>query len=327
MAIRVLLILILLLPCFISGCVVKTEQSPVSGLRTGDYLGMEPPDSIPEIFAPNIISTEYEIRDMTISPDGNEIFYSMQWRIRSVILRIVREDSVWGKPGVAPFSGEWDDTEPMFSPDGKKLFFSSARPTVERGNTGDYDIWFIEKSDSGYGDPVNVGAPINTEKNEFYPSITKDGSIYFTTLYERTEDIWVSRFENGEYQPPVRLSDSINTSSHYEFNAFVTPDEDRIFFTSFGRDDDMGGGDIYVSEKINGIWSKAKNPGTPVNSDEMDFCPYVSPDGSYLFFTSRRVPQENIKQHYTTSDLLSSLKQPQNGSLNIYWIDAKSLTK
>lgn len=320
-------ILSLILLLLISGCIVERDWRAEPGVRRGDYLGMDKPDSAPLIFAPDIVSTEHEVRDMTISPDGNEIFYTVQWRVRSVIVRIVCEDGIWSSPEIAPFSGRWDDLEPMFAPDGSKLFFASRRPLNNTGSLKDADIWYVERHDTGYGPPMNIGSPVNTDRDEFYPSITADGSLYFTAMYEETEDIWASRLVDGEYQAPERLPDSVNSPSHHEFNAFVLPDESMILFTSHGREDGLGGGDLYVSFKAGDEWGSAGNLGAEVNSKSIDFCPFISPDSAFMFFTSRRTPESVVGAPIRSfPELTTLLNQPENGSMNIFWVDARVIT-
>src|SRR4051812_24188531 len=86
---------------------------------------------VPKVYLPNIVSSGYNERDMAISPDGGEMFYTIQ-ALRtgvSVIIRRTSADS-WKSAEVAPFSGQYSDLEATFSPDGKKLFFASNRPTT-----------------------------------------------------------------------------------------------------------------------------------------------------------------------------------------------------
>ena len=85
----------------------------------------------PVIFAANIISDEFGNRDMAISPKGDELFYTLQYRGGFVFTTIMHSKKVngqWTKPEVASFCGQYNDLEPSFSPDGTKLYFSSARP-------------------------------------------------------------------------------------------------------------------------------------------------------------------------------------------------------
>lgn len=282
--------------------------------------------SSPVLFVEGIVSTGLSERDLALSPDKTEIFYTLQSPegVFQTILYMKKDRSGnWSKPEIAPFAGKFSDIEPAFSADGNKLFFSSNRPLT--GTTvKDFDIWFVEKKNNGWGEPQNLGMPVNTSADEFYPSITKSGNLYFTAAYKHSvgkEDIWLAKWENGKFAEAVSLDTAIN-SKMYEFNAFVSPEEDFIIFTSFGRKDDMGRGDLYMSVKdASGKWLPAKNLSF-LNSNKLDYCPFVSFDKKALFFTSER---NNLKNSYISAavnaeELAKSLKAPQNGFGDIYWI-------
>jgi outer membrane protein OmpA-like peptidoglycan-associated protein len=69
--------------------------------------------------------------------------------------------------------------QPFVTSDGKKLFFSSNRP----GGKGGFDIWMAAIDENGFiGNPVNVGAPVNTSGDEVTPFFHTLGStLYFSS--------------------------------------------------------------------------------------------------------------------------------------------------
>jgi Tol biopolymer transport system component len=287
------------------------------------------PPKVVTLFGSGIFSTALNERDFALSPDGNEIYFTISTP-KSTFQTIVfsrRTNNGWTKPEVVSFGGQFSDLEPAFSADGNTLYFASNRPLV--GNAiKDFDIWKVTRVGTGWGKPENLGATINSGSDEFYPSIAKNGNMYFTATYADgpgREDIYVSRFESSGYQKPIALDTAIN-SKFYEFNAFVSPNEDYILFTSYGRKDDSGGGDLYISQKdAKGKWQAAQNL-KQLNSKQLDYCPYVSPDGKSLFFTSER--HELPASFATQADYKSIAElqnQPLNGSGNIYWIEFKAV--
>ncbi len=291
--------------------------------QTPDFA--QPPAS-PELFVAGIISTGLSERDFALSPDGTEMFYTLQSPqgiFQTILYSKKDKQGKWSKAEIAPFAGKYSDLEPVFTADGKKLFFASNRP-VGGTEIKDFDIWVVEKENGNWGDPKNIGAPVNTTADEFYPSITKSGNLYFTAAYKNAvgkEDIYLARWENGHYTEPVPMDTAIN-SNMYEFNAFVSPDEDFILFTSYGRKDDKGRGDLYMSKKdAKGKWQPAKNLAL-LNSEKLDYCPFVSPDKKILFFTSERV---GLKKSYQDKpvkidELIKSFTSVQNGGGDIYWV-------
>ncbi len=314
---------ILILACSVVAAGLANGQVKLPDLKT-------PPANL-TIFAEGVISTALNERDFAISPDGTEIYYTISTP-RSTYQTIVftKKDSkgTWSKPEVAPFAGTYVDLEPVFSHDGNTLYFSSNRPTSSTEKK-DFDIWRVKRQGAGWGTPENLGPAINTDSDEFYPSISKSGNIYWTAMYPEgpgREDIYVSVLKDNQFQPRAALDTAVNSKA-FEFNAFVDPNEQYILFTSYGRKDDSGGGDLYMSVKdANGKWKPAKNL-KEYNSRQLDYCPFVSPDGSALFITSERhqLPTRFDTSRATVQKIREILTGTLNSTGNIYWIDFKKV--
>ena len=183
--------------------------------------------------------------------------------------------------------------DPCLSIDEKKLFFISDMPLDGAGEKKDYDIWYIERTGDNWSNPVNAGMEINSEKNEYYISFSKNGTMYFSSNKRATEDnkenydIYASQEKNGKFQQPLKLSDSINTQG-YEADVFIAPDESYIIFCG-SLPQGYGRGDLYISfKKQDQTWTKAKNMGKLINTAGSEFCPFVSSDGKYFFYTSNK---------------------------------------
>ncbi len=277
-------------------------------------------------FLPDVISKFPTVRDFTISPNQEELYFTAQGYAGelSTIIRVTKKDNTWSKPEIASFSGKYRDLEPMFSPDGLKLFFVSNRPNAYTTNEKkNHDIWYVERSsiNEGWSIPKNLGSPVNTEGDEFYPSIANNGNIYYTSTGVGTkgkDDIFVSKFENNAYSKPISLPKTIN-SVGYEYNSYISPDEAFLIYGGYKRKDGLGSGDLYISYKDkDGKWSEAKNL-TQINSDKMDYCPYYDIKTQTLFFTSKR---NAIKDDMTSSknleQLLKLMNSYENGLSRIY---------
>jgi hypothetical protein len=328
---------ILLVGVVFWGCQPVSEPPPAdmdssgSPILTGDYLGQEPPGMEPQLFAPGIVSTGLGERDVAMTPDGNELYYTAvvgpAFNFGAIVVT-KRVDGQWTPPEVAPFSGQYMDLEPAISPDGQRFFFMSTRPlpgTTEP--SGHEDIWVMERVGGGWGEPHNLGSPINTEGGEFFPSVTEDGTLYFTRKVEEgSESIYRSRLVNDVYGEPEMLPEQVN-SGQLRFNAFIARDESYIIVCVWGREDSLGGVDYYiVFRSPEDVWSEPINMGEKINAAEgAEWSPYVSPDGKYLFFMSSRATIQNrfspVRQTY---DSLQDLhNQPMSGSFDIWWIDAR----
>src|SRR5436305_1157977 len=134
-------------------------------------IGADEPDLSPVIFAPEIISTDLDEGCGSFGPDGKSFYFVRRGAYTtsppiSIICFSELRDGKWSHPDVAPFSGTNLDASPYFSPDGRRLFFSSKRPTKTNPKGGDWNIWFVDKVDNHWGQPQEIAEPINTPKND-----------------------------------------------------------------------------------------------------------------------------------------------------------------
>jgi len=301
------------------------------GLLTAMVQAFAQAPATPGIFQEGVVSTSLSERDMAISPDGNEMYYTLQSGMgvySTILIRTKKPDGSWTAAEVAPFSGMFSDLEPAFSHDGRRLFFCSNRP-LAGDQKKDYDLWVLNRQGNTWSEPRNLGAGINTTADEYYPSIARNGNLYFTAEYKDKgagrEDIYLSKWTDHGYEAAVPLDTMVN-SKMYEFNAFVSPDEQFIIFTSYGRKDDAGGGDLYISEKnSSGAWTMARNL-VQLNSSRLDYCPFVSPDQRTLYFTSNRhALPSSYRKTVTLEELKKSYQGILNGADNIYWMSFEGI--
>jgi Tol biopolymer transport system component len=301
-------LLIMLIFCFSSTIIGNSTNQEAFLKVKGPYLGQKAPGEVPQIFAPGIVSTDKGELNIIISPDGMEIYFSRSPSPQPTVIMVIKQDKGrWTEPRVASFSGTYSDMDPGMSPDGKQVFFGSTRPTGNENAVG-CDIWVVRRLSQGeWSKPKNIGAPVNTLQNENYPTITRTGTLYFQSKGHGGTgglDIFCSTFKDGGYQKPKNLGKAIN-SKYNDYDAFIAPDESYLIFSSSNRPNGLGSGDLYISfHKKDGSWTKAENLGSTINSTSIDYCPKVSPDGKYFFFTSRRT-----------------------GNGDIYWVDAQVLKR
>lgn len=104
------------------------------------------------------------------------------------------------------------------------------------------------------------------------PSFSPDGKVmYFTSTMPAGfggGDLYYSTFRKGRWSEPVNVGDRINTRMEESF-PFLANDT-TLYFSSTGHGG-LGGLDIYVSYKRNGVFTKPLNLGSPVNSGFDDF--------------------------------------------------------
>ena len=121
------------------------------------------------------ISTGLNERDLAMTEDGREIFYTVghYTHKRRVMVHSMKKNDKWSEPEIVKWSGEYHDIEPFISFDGNQLYFASTRPIFGDSNRTDYNIWVCNKSGGEWGNPVPLDSMINTRADEFYPSLGK----------------------------------------------------------------------------------------------------------------------------------------------------------
>ncbi|MEL6835163.1 MAG: ankyrin repeat domain-containing protein [Bacteroidota bacterium] len=257
----------------------------------GDYMGPERPEETPLIFAPNFISTEEYEFGSVFSADGKEFFYGVDVNGKAETRYSKLEGERWSEPVIILSHERYGYNDPFLSPDENRLYVISPMAMDGVGEPKDYDIWYIERTEEGWSEPINAGPNINSAGNEYYISFTKDGTMYFSSNANAPEgeegnyDIYYSKYKNGEFQEPIVLGDAINASG-YDADVFIDPDESYIIFCST-REEGLGRGDLYISFKNeDGSWTDAVNMGAPTNTVHHELCPFVTKDGQYFFYTS-----------------------------------------
>ncbi len=297
---------------------------------TGPYLGQKPPGMKPEMFAPKLLSFAGSSElNISFSPDGNEFCYS---------LITDGEGSQLSKPG-SPFlhryifysqlkSGKW--TEPIeypyipnhlqwlpnFSPDGNRIYFNSKRTDVDPDEISSPYIWYIERKDKGWSNPVEIDfGPDYRGWTGVFPTVAANGNLYFTLFPDRQRGyIYKSEPKNNRYRFPEKISDTINKDGGN--HPFIAPDESYLLFDR--------NGDLFISfRSLGGEWLEPENLGNSVNTKYMERRPFVSFDSKFLFFSSNRINQIPVEKALSLSELRNLTDFPQNGFQHIYWVDAK----
>ncbi len=266
---------------------------------TGKYLGQSPPGETPAIFAPGIVSAEehFEHSSLAFAPDSSEVYWSTDFTEFGFydIVYMREEKGRWSAPKLAPFSEKFHAGSPVFSADGKKLYFSSTRPRFEGAGGSDGNIWVVERKGQAWSEPRALGETVNTNESESVMSMTRDGTLYF----RRGTEFFSSNEKNGVFETPVKLELPLVTGAR-TMALFVAPDGRYLIMESFGGDGGYGGADLYISYKRgDGSWSEAVNLGPKVNTGGTERFPSVTPDGRYLIFL-----------------------RVADGS-DLYWVDAK----
>lgn len=325
---KLLVLSLLFLFCF----TVSGQQNRTTVL-SNPYLGQKPPGMTPELFAPDIIATGYYERDITISPDGTEIFYGILTGRHVTILYTRLKDGKWLEPEIPRFAcnSQYFFLEPCFSPDGKTVYFLSTKPPEGKQPKPGWayqNIWASDKkSDETWGDIYNPDTAFNRPNSQFYPSLTKTGTIYFTRSDEKTgkSEILRARKNGNVYDTPELLPAAVNDNGNI-FNAFISPDESFLIGCVDNKNNEINPGfsNYYIFFRDNNDnWSDGISFGPEINIKGSNaISASVSPDGKYLFFSARTTSErmKEISLINTLGSIKEYLNSPQNGNYDIYWV-------
>lgn len=201
---------------------------------------------------PMPFTADYTDRDLTISPDGQRIYFGSnrprtEGRPRLERLDIVLTERLangrWSEPrNVGPIiNTDHGENYPSVAENGNLYFFSCR----EDGN-GLCDIYMAKFGQSGYESPRNLGDAINSEKNDWDAYIAPDESYIIFSSQERADtiggqDLYISyRRKDGTWTSAINMGRHVNSESG-EICPSVSLDGKYFFFTSRRR----GQADIY----------------------------------------------------------------------------------
>ena len=257
-----------------------------------NYIDSDFPELSRKLFAPDFISKSDRAEFGSVfSKDAKEFYYADDTHGKAIIMYSKFVEGKWLEPVALDFDTTYSYNDPFLSPDEQRLYYISDKPKGSNDTIQDIDIWYSERTVSGWSSPINAGPEINSDFNEYYISFTADGTMYFSSNKEnapkrkRDFEIYSAAYIGGRFQEPIKLPESINTKM-YEADVFIAPDESYIIFCSVKRSG-YGNGDLYISYRTkDGAWTPSQNMGTAVNSEGHEICPFVTHDEKYLFFTS-----------------------------------------
>jgi hypothetical protein len=297
------------------------------------YLGQAPPGLTPELFAPGIVNTDAVELNSVFTPDGREFFFTRliegpdeqegyPGKFRPILFHSIYEDGAWTKPRplrLFPEAPHAWAADMAVSPDGQLLYFMGAHPVDADGARSDLNLWVSRRVDGAWSVAEPLPAPVNSEANEIYSSVVADGSLYFNSnrpgglIEVRSNFYRAQRQADGGFAEPVNVG-SLFKNELWVGDTFVAPDEGYMVLTTV-RPGGYGGGDLYVAFRdADGSWGEPVNLGPEINSEHVDYCPSVSPDGKYLFFSRRPSnPTDSGWANVVTGD--------------VYWVDAQVIER
>lgn len=283
-----------------------------SSKDSSDYLGQPLPDSIPSIFAPDLVSIKGRFEHgISFTPDNQELAFGiLKENDEGEIFHSHKVNGSWTQPKIFKPLKDENVFLPYFSPDGKCLLFAKSIPDAENGIT---DIWILNKNNSNWADSEKLEPPINTLAREASACMTLDNTIYFSSNRNcdgkencYTADLFYSKKVNNKYKHVEAISEFI--SSNDEESVFVSPKEEYIVFCRYTNNKTWM--DLYISyQDINKKWLAPIILDSTINSRFWDRRPFISMDNEILFFTQLQIGEKGLIES------------------DIYWVNTQKVFK
>lgn len=209
-----------------------------------------------------ILNTKDNEGQVAFSKDEKTIYFTRSTRENpenyQLYRAILQENSVgnWVDIKKLNISSDFYSVENPFLKD-NKLYFASNK----LGGFGGFDLYVADlKEDGSLSEPINLGKEVNTDKDDKFPFVTKEGKyLYFSSKGHQTVggfDVFASRIINNDYKAPNNLGSEFNSKDN-EIAFFLTKDNEG--YVSSDKDSGKGDFDIYrfykedIKQLIQGI--------------------------------------------------------------------------
>jgi len=137
-------------------------------------------------------------------------------------------------------------------------------------------------------EPVNLGDSVNTERSEYYPTVSiSDSLLVFTRMSNTGENFVKSNFTNNHFAMAEIVEGSINNQA-LKGAATVSNDGEWLIFAGDFFEKGYGSYDLYISYSTPDGWSEPENLGDKINTPYWESAPSISPDSRTLYFSSDR---------------------------------------
>jgi len=265
---------------------------------TDDYYGQPHPDTVPVVFAPDVISVKGRLEHgISFTPDTKEMAFGVLHKDYSGHIQYAKKiANTWTAPSLfEPLASEMVFL-PYFTPDGKNLLYAQGNSVTN--DSYRTNLYALEKVNGAWKKPTKLKAPIHSESREANASMTLDGTIYFSSNRNCegkencfTADLFSSKQVDNEYQTVQEVT-GLNSDNDEE-SVFVSPNEEYLILCRYT--DNTSFADLYISYRNKvGLWSTPRVLNASVNSKDWDRRPFVSFDNRFLFFTRLTITGQDI---------------------------------
>lgn len=192
------------------------------------------------------VNTEFDDGSCYITPDGTTMYFTRCPEVKDQNLGCQiwiahKKDGKWTTEKQIKLFADSSISvgQPYLSPDGLTMYFVSDNPQGQGGK----DIWMVKRRSptSDWGTPQNLGPQINTKEDEIFPTVDKDGNLYFASRGHLTMggfDIFkATKQDNGSWKVQ-NMKYPINSSANDYSIIFIDQNKGYLASDRFMRSGD-----------------------------------------------------------------------------------------
>jgi hypothetical protein len=307
----------------LTGCSAETDSAgpPSAHLAAPaphpPYVGQPVPGLLPEPFAPGLVSTAAIELNGVFSPDQREFYFTRVIDGVDTMFQIDFADGKWGSPVellLLPGRARAEAADMVLTRDGQALFFLARFPHAAAPEKPSYDFWRSRRVKDGWSEAELVPEPISTAGHEYYPVFGPDGSLYINSNRSGTGTIYrAARLADGTFAAPVPAGHPFLPR-----DGDLTFAPDGRFIVVSAQRPHVGGSyknDLFVAFRLaDGSYADFVKLDDTINTPAHEWCPMVTPDGKYLFFSRRFGAYDKEGWDGTTDG-------------DVYWVDVRALDR
>lgn len=218
--------------------------------------------SSPDVFASEL-TTSFNEGPASFDRANETIYYSTNHQkngkkikakdglVKQKIELARNKEGKWSDIEDLPFNNiEYSTCHPTIAVDGNALYFASNRPD----GFGGMDIYMVKKIGNSWGEAINLGPSVNSDKDEAFPFIHPNGTLYYACNGKNSIggfDIFHAKQNNGRFEEAQNLGKPFNSEAD-DFGFILDLERKNGYFTS-NRKGGKGEDDIYsftTNEKV-----------------------------------------------------------------------------
>jgi tetratricopeptide (TPR) repeat protein len=175
-------------------------------------------------------------------------------------------------------NSRFSDYNPVVSGDQKVMIYTQYWETYDR-------IMISHLTENGWSQAEDISNQVGSQGECYTSAISFDGKeLYLICHDEVVYDIYTSLDKNGKWTKMKPISGKVN-SRYRESSMGISADGKTLYFAS-DRPGGEGGFDLYTAQLKGSVWTDIRNLGKPVNTKGNEEAPYISYEGTVLYFSS-----------------------------------------